>query len=150
MVVVSIGGAVVYDKNGGRRGQLLKTFSFGALGAVDWVGNPSTAMLAIIIMSVWQGVGLQMVIFLAGLQEIPKQLYEADSINGANPLQQFFNVTLPGRRIVLVFVIIAITIAAFQLFTQMYVMTSGRTSGSTTTVVFDIVRLGFTLPDMCY
>jgi multiple sugar transport system permease protein len=150
MVVISIVWTFIYDKNVGLMNQLLKTFSFGALGPVDWLGNPSTAMLAIIIMSVWQGVGLQMVIFLAGLQEIPKQLYEAASIDGANPLQQFFNVTLPGLRNVLVFVIIAITIAAFQLFTQVFVMTSGGPSGATTTVVFDIVRQGFTEQNIGY
>jgi len=107
-------------------------------------------MLAIIIMSVWQGVGLQMIIFLAGLQEISPQLYEAASIDGANPSQQFVNVTLPGLRNVLVFVIIAITIAAFQLFTQVYVMTSGGPSGATSTVMFDIVRQGFTEQNIGY
>ena len=150
MVVVSIVWTFLYDKNVGLMNQLLKTFSFGALGPVDWLGNPSTAMLAIIIMSVWQGVGLQMIIFLAGLQEIPQQLYEAASIDGANPSQQFVNVTLPGLRNVLVFVIIAITIAAFQLFTQVYVMTSGGPSGATSTVMFDIVRQGFTEQNIGY
>ncbi len=150
MVVVSIVWTFIYDKNVGLMNQLLKTFSFGALGPVDWLGNPSTAMLAIIIMSVWQGVGLQMIIFLAGLQEIPPQLYEAASIDGANASQQFVNVTLPGLRNVLVFVIIAITIAAFQLFTQVYVMTSGGPSGATSTVMFDIVRQGFTEKNIGY
>jgi multiple sugar transport system permease protein len=150
LVVISIVWTFLYDKNVGLVNQMLKTFSFGAIGPVDWLGNPSTAMLAIIILSVWQGVGLQMVIFLAGLQEIPEQLYEAASIDGANPLQQFFNVTLPGLRNVMVFVIIAITIAAFQLFAQVFVMTSGGPSGATSTVVFDIVRQGFTEQNIGY
>ncbi len=150
MVVVSIVWTFIYDKNVGLMNQMLKTFSFGTLGPVDWLGNPSTAMLAIIIMSVWQGVGLQMIIFLAGLQEIPQQLYEAASIDGANSLQKFFNVTLPGLRNVLVFIIIAITIAAFQLFTQPFVMTSGGPSGATTTVVLDIVKQGFTEQNIGY
>jgi multiple sugar transport system permease protein len=150
MVVVSIVWTFIYDKNVGLMNQMLKTLSFGTLGPVDWLGNPSTAMLAIIIMSVWQGVGLQMIIFLAGLQDIPQQLYEAASIDGANSSQQFVNVTLPGLRNVLVFVIIAITIAAFQLFTQVYVMTQGGPSGATSTVMFDIVKQGFTEQNIGY
>ncbi|HEY6410838.1 MAG TPA: sugar ABC transporter permease [Ktedonobacteraceae bacterium] len=150
MVVVSIVWTFIYDKNVGLMNQMLKTFSFGTLGSVDWLGNPSTAMLAIIIMSVWQGVGLQMIIFLAGLQEISPQLYEAASIDGANPWQQFFNVTLPGLRNVLVFIIIAITIAAFQLFTQPWVMTNGGPNGATSTVMFDIVKQGFTEQNIGY
>jgi multiple sugar transport system permease protein len=130
--------------------QMLKTVSFGALGPVDWLGNPSTAMLAIIIMSVWQGVGLQMILFLAGLQEIPEQLYEAASIDGANGWQRFLNITLPGLRNVSVFIIIAITIAAFQLFSQVWVMTQGGPNGATSTVMFDIVQQGFVEQNIGY
>lgn len=143
MVVISIVWTFLYDKNVGLMNQFLKTLSFGALGPVDWLGNPSTAMLAIIIMSAWQGAGFQMVLFLAGLQEIPEQLFEAASIDGANAWQKFVHVTLPGLRNVLVFVLISITIAAFQLFTQVFVMTNGGPRDATSTVVFDIVQQGF-------
>jgi multiple sugar transport system permease protein len=150
MVVISIVWTFLYDKDVGLMNQVLKTFSFGALGPVNWLGNPSTAMWAIIIMSVWQGVGLQMILFLAGLQEIPEQLYEAARIDGANGWQRFVNVTIPGLRNVSVFVFIAITIAAFQLFTQVWVMTQGGPNGATTTTVFNIVQRGFVEQNIGY
>ncbi len=150
MVVISIVWTFLYDKNVGLVNQMLKTVSFGAVGPVDWLGNPSTALWAIIIMSVWQGVGLQMILFLAGLQDIPEQLYEAASIDGANAWQRFINVTLPGLRNVMVFVFIAITIAAFQLFTQVWVMTQGGPNGATSTVMFNIVQRGFVEQNIGY
>ncbi|HYK86541.1 MAG TPA: sugar ABC transporter permease [Ktedonobacteraceae bacterium] len=150
MVVISIVWTFLYDKNVGLMNQMLKTVSFGAFGAVDWLGNPSTAMWAIIIMSVWQGVGLQMILFLAGLQDIPEQLYEAASIDGANGWQQFVSVTVPGLRNVTVFILISITIAAFQLFTQVWVMTQGGPNGATSTVMFDIVQQGFVEQNIGY
>ena len=150
MVVISIVWTFLYDKNVGLVNHMLKTVSFGALGPVDWLGNPSTAMLAIIVMSVWQGVGLQMILFLAGLQDIPEQLYEAASIDGANGWQQFVNVTVPGLRNVTVFILISITIAAFQLFTQVWVMTQGGPNGATSTVMFDIVQQGFVEQNIGY
>ncbi len=150
MVVVSIVWTFLYDKNVGLMNHFLKTLSFGALGPVDWLGNPSTAMLAIIIMSVWQGAGFQMVLFLAGLQDIPEQLYEAANIDGANAWDQFVHVTIPGLRNVSVFVLIAITIAAFQLFTQVFVMTNGGPRDATSTVVFDIVQSGFRSQNIGY
>jgi multiple sugar transport system permease protein len=150
MVVISIVWTFLYDKNVGLMNQMLKTVSFGAIGPVDWLGNPATAMWAIIIMSIWQGVGFQMIVFLAGLQEIPEQLYEAARIDGANAWQRFVSVTIPGLRNVMVFVFIAITIAAFQLFTQVFVMTQGGPNGATSVVVFNIVQRGFVEQNIGY
>ncbi len=145
MVVISIVWTFLYDKDNGLVNQFLQVFG---LPNVNWLGNPTTAMPAIIIMSVWQGVGMQMVLFLAGLQGIPEQLYEAAGIDGANGWQKFRFITLPGLRNVTVFIIITITIAAFQLFTQVYVMTNGGPNDSTTTVVFEMVRKGFREQDI--
>lgn len=145
MVVISIIWVFLYDKDNGLINQALSVFG---LPSVNWLGNPSTAMPAIIIMSVWQGVGFQMVLFLAGLQGIPDFLYEAASIDGANRWQQFRHITLPGLRGVIVFIIITITIAAFQLFTQVFVMTNGGPDDATTTVVFHMVRKGFREQDI--
>jgi multiple sugar transport system permease protein len=150
MVVISIVWTFLYEKNVGLMNQFLRTLSFGQLGPVDWLGNPDTAMWAIIIMSVWQGVGFQMVLFLAGLQGIPDQLYEAASMDGANTWQQFRYVTLPSLRNVTIFIIITITIAAFQLFTQVFVMTGGGPNGATTTVVFRMVQTGFREQNIAY
>ena len=145
MVVVSFVWMFLYDKDNGLINQFI-----GLIGLqdVNWLGNPNTAMWAIIIMSVWQGVGMQMVLFLAGLQGIPDYLYEASSIDGANAWQNFRYVTLPSLRGVFVFIIITITIAAFQLFTQVWVMTNGGPDDATTTVVFNMVRKGFREQDI--
>jgi multiple sugar transport system permease protein len=150
MVVVSILWTFLYEKNVGLMNQFLRTLSFGTLGPVDWLGNPSIAMWAIIIMSVWQGVGFQMVLFLAGLQGIPKGLYEAADIDGANNWEKFRFVTLPGLRNTTVFIIITITIAAFQLFTQVFVMTNGGPNGATSTITFHMVQKGFREQDIAY
>jgi ABC-type sugar transport system permease subunit len=101
-------------------------------------------------MSVWQGVGMQMVLFLAGLQGIQESLYEAAGIDGANGWQKFRNVTVPGLRPIFVFIVITITIAAFQLFTQVFVMTNGGPDDATTTVTFHMVRVGFREQDIAY
>lgn len=145
MVVISIVWTFLYDKDNGLVNQFLQVFG---LPNINWLGDPLTALPAIIIMSVWQGVGFQMVLFLAGLQGIPEFLYEAASIDGANGWQKFLHVTLPGLRNVTVFIIITITIAAFQLFTQVFVMTNGGPNDATTTVVFHMVRKGFREQDI--
>ncbi len=150
MVVISIVWTFLYEKNVGLMNQFLKTVSFGNAGPVDWLGDPSLAMWATIIMSVWQGVGLQMVLFLAGLQGIPEHLYEAASIDGANPWQKFWHITVPGLRNVSVFILITITIAAFQLFTQVFVMTNGGPNEATSTVAFHMVQKGFREQDIAY
>jgi multiple sugar transport system permease protein len=101
-------------------------------------------------MSVWQGVGFQMVLFLAGLQNISESLYEAAGMDGANGWQKFLFITLPSLRNVMVFIIVTITIAAFQLFTQVFVMTNGGPDGATSTVTFHMVQKGFREQDIAY
>jgi multiple sugar transport system permease protein len=150
MVVISIVWTFLYEKNVGLMNQFLRSLSLGNLGPVDWLGDPNIAMWAIILMSVWQGVGFQMVLFLAGLQGIPDYLYEAASIDGANPWQKFIHVTIPGLRNVTVFIIVTITIAAFQLFTQVFVMTNGGPNDATSTVTFQMVQKGFREQDIAY
>lgn len=147
MVVVSIVWRFLYDLNHGMVNQFLANF---AIGPVDWLGNPKVAMWSIIIMSIWQGAGMQMVLFLAGLQNIPDQLYEAASIDGAGSWQQFRFITLPSLRNTIIFIFITITIAAFQLFTQVFVMTNGGPADSTSTVMFHMVRTGFREQDLAY
>jgi multiple sugar transport system permease protein len=139
MVVVSMLWLFLYQPNGLINAVLAK---FGIQGP-DWLGNPSTALFAIILMSAWQAVGFHMVIWLSGLQTIPGELYEAASLDGASPVQQFLHVTWPGLRQTFIFILITITIAAFSLFTQINIMTQGGPLDSTSTVVFQAVRTGF-------
>lgn len=143
MVVVSIVWRFLYDPNNGLINEMLGTLSFGAISPINWLGEPGIAMWAIIIMSIWQGAGMQMMLFVAGLQQIPDSLYEAASIDGANTWQEFRYITLPGLRNVMVFIFITITIAAFQLFDQVLVMTNGGPDNATTTTVFHMYRTGF-------
>lgn len=116
----------------------------GLLGLeVDWLRSPLTAMPAIMLLSIWQGAGFQMIILLAGLQDISEELYEAAAIDGASRWQQFVNVTLPQLRNTLIFVVTITTILAFRLFDQVYVLTNGGPLDSTQTIMLQVVRVGF-------
>ena len=107
-------------------------------------------MNSIIFMSAWQAAGYQMMIFLAGLQDISPDLYEAAELDGANTTQKFWNVTIPGLRNVIPFVVLITTIQAFKLFTQPFVMTQGGPNESTTTIVFMIFQQGFQFRNVGY
>ena len=148
MVVVSILWSFIYDGQNGLLNNILSFLSFGAFEPVDWLGNPNTAMNAIIVMSIWQAVGFHMVIWLSGLQTIPGVLYEAAEVSGANTWQKFRFVTWPGLRSTAVLVLILITIQAFGLFTQIDVMTRGGPLDSTQTPVFQAVQRGFEQQDI--
>jgi multiple sugar transport system permease protein/raffinose/stachyose/melibiose transport system permease protein len=129
---------------------MLSRLTGGAFEGVAWLQEPATAMPAIMVLSVWQGVGFHMIIWLAGLQTIPEELYEAARMDGANHWQQFLHVTWPGLRPTLVFVAVTITIAAFGLFVQIDVMTRGGPLDSTTTIIFHAVRKGFREQEVGY
>lgn len=148
MVVVSILWRFIYDGNNGLLNNLLSTVTFGAFSGIDWLGNPGTALGAIILMSVWQGVGFHMVIWLSGLQTIPYVLYEAASIAGANGWQKLRYVTWPGLRNTAVLVLIVITMQAFSLYTQIQVMTRGGPLDATQSIVFQAVIRGFEKQDI--
>lgn len=148
LVVVSILWRIIYDGNNGLLNNLLNLVTFGHFEARDWLGTPATAMPAIMAMSIWQGVGFHMVIWLAGLQTIPGVLYEAASVEGANAWQQFRFVTWPGLRNTAIFVLITITMAAFGLFVQPNVMTRGGPLDSTTTVMLQAFMRGYEKQDI--
>lgn len=150
MVVVSILWEFLYDRENGMVNNVLGALTRGALGPVDWLGNPSTALGAVMVMSIWQAVGFHMVIWLAGLQNISGELYEAASLDGASTWEKFRYVTWPGLRHTRVFILITITIAAFGLFTQIDVMTQGGPLDSTTTVVYHAVQQGYRQQNMAY
>jgi len=148
MVVVSLLWRFIYDGNNGLLNNLLGILSFGSFQPVDWLGNPYTAMPAMIAMSVWQAVGFHMVIWLAGLQTIPASLYEAASLDGAGGWQRFRFVTWPGLRNTAVLVLIVITIQATGLFVQVDVMTRGGPLDATQSVVYQAVQRGYEQQDI--
>ena len=110
------------------------------LGTLPWLSSPSTALISIMIMSIWMGIGYQMVIFLAGLQGIPEYLYEAALIDGASAWQRFRRITLPLLTPTTFFVLVTSVIGSFQVFTSVYVMTSGGPNRATDVVVYHIYQ----------
>lgn len=150
MVILSILWSFIYDGNNGLLNNLLGLITFGNFEPVDWLGNPETALGAITGMSVWQGVGFHMVIWLAGLQTIPAVLYEAADVSGANWWQKFRYVTWPGLHNTFVFVLITITMSAFGLFVQPDIMTRGGPLDSTTTVIHQMIQRGYAKQDIAY
>lgn len=128
----------------GTMNAVLGTLSLGSWEPRDFLHDPLLALPAVMLLSIWQGTGFQMVILLAGLQSIPPQLYEAAAIDGAGPASQFLHVTLPQLRNALVLVALITTILAFRLFDQVQIMTRGGPDGATTTVVYELVQAVFT------
>lgn len=108
-----------------------------------WLADSSLAMLSVIIMSVWKDLGYCMMIYLAGLQGISLELYEASSIDGATGWQKFWYVTLPMLKPTTFFIVTTQIISSFQVFTQTYVMTGGGPGYSTTTLINYLYQLGF-------
>ena len=114
----------------------------------SWLLNTKLALPAIMLMNVWASFGYYMVLFLAGLQTIPLELYEAASIDGANEWQKFWHITLPQLKPILLLAIVINTIHAFQVFPEIFAMTQGGPLGSTTTVVWYLYETGFHRFDM--
>lgn len=142
MVVVAILWSVLYNPNPNTG--LINAFLVKlGIGPIGFLKDPKTAMNSIIFMSAWQAAGYQMMIFLAGLQAIPRDQYEAASIDGAGALQQFRYITLPGLKNVIKYVVMITMIQAMKLFTQPYVMTQGGPQDSTRTLVYYIYEQGF-------
>ena len=148
MVVVSILWIFFYQKDG--LANVILDAVIPGFEPVSFLTSPELAMPAIIFMSAWQAVGFHMIIWLAGLQTIPGELYEAAKVDGANFWQQFRAVTWPGLRTTFVFILIIISIQAMGVFTQINVMTQGGPLDSTTTFVFHIFREGFRKNDIGY
>jgi multiple sugar transport system permease protein len=139
-VAVSLVWGWLYNQQFGLINYLLSVV--GITGPA-WLADTRTAMPAVIIMSIWKGLGYNMVIFLAGLQGIPRELYEAAAIDGAGAWARFRYVTLPLVSPTTFFVVVLSTIAAFQVFDQTYVMTGGGPAYSTTTLALFIYQNAF-------
>jgi multiple sugar transport system permease protein len=123
----------------------LINYGLGLLGLprVNWLGSPRWAMPAIALFAVWKNFGYNMVIFLAALQSIPNDLYEAARIDGAGPVQQFRFVTVPSLAPTFLLVGIMTVAGYFQLFAEPYVMTQGGPAQSTTSVLYFMYEEGF-------
>jgi multiple sugar transport system permease protein len=139
-VAVSIVWRYIYHPRFGLLNYLL---GFIGIGPVDWLGDPNWSMPAIILLVVWKNFGYNMVIFIAGLQNIPEELYEAASIEGASAWQQFKNITIPQLAPTTLFISVITMIGYFQLFAEPYVMTQGGPLNSTLSIVLYMYQEGF-------
>ncbi len=136
-VAISIVWQWMYDPDFGLLNWML---GLVGLGPFPWLNSPTTALPALIIMAVWIHIGFQMVIFLAGLQAIPNELYEAATIDGAGPWRKFVRITLPLLRPTTFFVLVTSIIGSFQVFTFVYVMTEGGPLHATDVIVYHIYQ----------
>ncbi|MDS4040488.1 MAG: sugar ABC transporter permease [Candidatus Competibacter sp.] len=130
----------------------LLNYGLGLLGIdpIDWLGDPDWAMPAIVLMAVWKNFGFNMIIFIAGLQSIPTQLYEAARVDGAGAWRQFRHITLPLLGPTFLFVALMTMIGYFQVFAEPYVMTQGGPANRTLSVVLLMYEEGFRWWNMGY
>lgn len=147
LVVVSILWSYIFNPNNGLLNAMLEMVG---ISAQPFLTSPKQAMICIVILSAWQGCGFQMMIFLAGLQDIPVYLYEAAEVDGANRFQKFRSITLPGLRNISTFVSLSIVISAFQLLVQPMMMTQGGPQNSTMTIVYEIYQTGYKFRNVGY
>ncbi len=127
------------------RGILNSVLGVVGMPAHAWLGQTNTALPAVTITSIWQGFGFETVVFLAALQSIPRDLYDAAKVDGAGAWRTFRHITLPGLRSTILFVYIYGIIGSFQVFDQVFVMTQGGPIQSTTTVVFRLYQEFYSL-----
>ena len=149
MVVVSILWSFMYQENG-LINSTMATLTGGAWPMIGWRTNPGTAMPAIIVLSIWQAVGLHMIIWLSGLQLIDPALCEAADFDGASGWRRFWYITWPSLASTRNSILVTITIAALGLFVQIDVMTQGGPLDSTSTIVYQAVRKGYREQDVGY
>lgn len=147
LVAVAIVWRYLYHPRFGAFNYFLSIFG---INPINWLGDPRFAMPAIILLAVWKNFGYNMLIFLAGLQNIPEELYEAAKIDGASAFQQFKNITLPMLAPTTLFVTLTTMIGYFQLFAEPYVMTQGGPMNSTLSIVLLMYQHGFRWWNMGY
>jgi multiple sugar transport system permease protein len=147
LVAVAIVWRFIYHP---RFGLLNFLLSLVGVNMIDWLGDPHWAMPAIILLAIWKNFGYNMIIFIAGLQNIPASMYEAASIDGANAWQRFRRITLPLLAPTTVFIAIITMIGYFQLFAEPYVMTQGGPLNSTLSIVLLMYQQGFRWWNMGY
>jgi len=149
LVGASIAIAMLWQNILGRDGFVVAILSWFGREPVSIINSPDTSLLSLIVLAVWQ-FGSSMVIFLAGLKQIPGSLYEASAIDGASKLRQFFKITLPMLSPVILFNLIMQVISAFQMFTQAFVITGGGPMNSTNVFALYLYERAFTRFEMGY
>jgi multiple sugar transport system permease protein len=149
-VVVSILFKFLFQTEGGLVNFILTDVTHLGDSGVDWFNGRWTALVAICALGVWKGVGWTMIIFLAALQSVPDQLYEAAQVDGAGGLAQFWHVTLPSIRRTLLFITIMLVIGAFNVFISVSLMTGGGPANQTQVPLTYLYRQAFNFLDFGY
>ncbi|MGE6363726.1 carbohydrate ABC transporter permease [Bacillus paramycoides] len=144
-IAVSIVWSLLYEP---QFGVINKVLNFFGIPGLDWLQSSKTAMLAVIIVTVWKLVGWTMIFYIGALEKVPDSLYEAASIDGANSWQKFRYVTLPMVSSTTFFLVVVNTISAVQAYDQIKILTQGGPSGSTRTLLYLFFQQGFEQFDM--
>ncbi|MFI6502882.1 carbohydrate ABC transporter permease [Nonomuraea typhae] len=147
LVAYGVMFSVILRKDAGLLNWLLSLFG---VEAIDWLGTPFWARIAIVIALTWHYTGYNAVIYLAGLQSIPKDVYEAAMVDGAGPLRRFRSITVPQLRPILLLTVVLSTIGTLQLFDEPFVLTGGGPDNSTLTISLYLYQNGFRYFDFGY
>lgn len=148
VVAISIVWGILFNPSQGPINGILQ--QLGIQDPPGWLASTTWALPAIILISIWANIGYNMVIYLAGLQNIAKDLYEAAKIDGAGPVAGFFHITLPSLSPTTFFVLITSIIHSFQVFATVFIMTQGGPGTSTSVLTFYIYQAGFSFYRMGY
>lgn len=149
MPVLAVAWTLIYQPSqGGEMGLLNAVLGAFGIAPRSWLGDPNLALPAIAAMSVWQGVGLQMMVFLAGLQSLSRDSLEAAQLDGASGWQRVWYIIVPASRNTIMFVVTVTTILAFRLFVQPYLMTRGGPADRTLSVIQAIYETTFLAQDL--
>jgi multiple sugar transport system permease protein len=140
LVVASVIWSFIFEERAGLLNQGLM-----AIGAErqPWLGSTKLALASVVVVALWQAVGYSMIIFLAGLQDIPQEFYDAAKVDGASSLQRFWRITLPLLKPTSLFVLVVTFIGSFQVFDPVYILTNGGPAGATSATVFYIYENAF-------
>ena len=139
-VAISIVWTWIFREDGGLANQVLGLFG---LPALKWISSSDTAMLSVIIVTVWKSLGYAMIFYLSALEKVPEELYEARALDGAKPWRQFLDMTLPGISPTTFFLMIITMVNSLQAYDQIQILTQGGPSGSTRTLLYMYYQLGF-------
>lgn len=144
-VAVSIVWTWIFEPDVGFANQILRFFN---LPALKWINSSDTAMLAVIIVTVWKSLGYAMIFYISALEKVPTELYEANALDKANAFQRFRDVTLPCISPTTFFLMIITMVNSLQAYDQIQILTQGGPSGSTRTLLYMYYQLGFQEFDM--
>ena len=147
MVVAGIAWKWLYADNG-LLNQLLKLLGFSA--GIPWLTSPKWAIFSVMVVTIWKGLGYYMVIYLAGLQAIPEDLYEAAAIDGSDGIKKHWDITVPLMQPYLLLVAVISAISATKVFEEVYIMTQGGPRNSSKTIVYYVYEQGFQRLEMSY